>query len=105
MPMKLKLRLRNQWKYKGDDWWEWKAFVDDEGSGDLQEVEYVKYVLHSSFAEPVRRVDTRKGGFPLESEGWGEFKLTAYAHTRDKRDLKLTHDLKLEYEPPTGISA
>jgi len=102
--MAIKLRLRNGWKYKGDDWWEWRAFIDDNGSGDLEKVEYVRYILHSSFPEPVRRVDTRKGGFALEAEGWGEFKLKAYAHIRGADDVPLTHELKLEYEPRKGVS-
>ena len=103
--MELRLRLRNRWQYEGEDKWKWIAFVDDGGSGDLSKVESVKYVLHPTFPKPVRTITEREGGFPIETAGWGSFELLAFAHTRDGKDVKLSHDLQLEYEPKVGESA
>ncbi|MGH9760527.1 MAG: pYEATS domain-containing protein, partial [Blastocatellia bacterium] len=59
----MKYRLRNTWDYKSDDWWEWAAFIDDGGSGDLANVNFVEYVLHETFKNPIRRVKDPKDGF------------------------------------------
>lgn len=100
----MSLTLRNTWNYKGDDWWEWTAFVDDAGTGELENVQFVEYVLHETFPEPVRRVDTRKGGFRLDTEGWGTFDLKAFAHMKDGKKIRLKHEIQLEYEPRKGTS-
>jgi transcription initiation factor IIF auxiliary subunit len=105
IPMDLKLRLRNRWEYEGDDKWKWVAFVDDGGSGDLKKIDHVKYFLHPTFPKPVREVTQRDGGFPIATTGWGTFELLAYAHTLDGQDVKLSHELQLEYEPKAGESA
>jgi transcription initiation factor IIF auxiliary subunit len=98
------LKLKNRWNLVRDDWWEWEAFIDDEGSGALSNVESVKYVLHPTFRDPVRVVDNPDGGFVLRTEGWGEFDLTAYVQMRDQSQEKLVHEVELKYEPPIGTS-
>jgi transcription initiation factor IIF auxiliary subunit len=77
---KVELRIRNTWNHKRDDWWEWEAFLDDEGSGELSKVDYVEYVLHETFPDPIRRVKSPEGGFRLKTEGWGTFELKAFVH-------------------------
>jgi transcription initiation factor IIF auxiliary subunit len=101
----MSLKLRNTWNYQGDDWWEWTAYVDDDGTGELKDVEYVQYVLHETFEDPIRRIDTSRGGFKLEQEGWGEFELKAFVHFKDGKKERLRHKLQLEYEPKKGTSA
>jgi transcription initiation factor IIF auxiliary subunit len=98
------LKLRNKWNYKGDDRWKWEAFLDDEGSGELNEVEFVEYILHPTFPDPIRRVSDRNGGFPVKSEGWGQFDLKAFAMMKDGSKKSLNHNVRLEYEPPTGVT-
>ena len=98
------LKLKNRWTYKGDDRWKWEAFVDDEGSGELGDVEFVEYVLHPTFVNPIRRVSDRDGGFVLKSEGWGEFNLKAFARMRDGSKKSLSHSVRLKYDPPTGVT-
>ena len=102
--MALELRLRNRWRYKGGDWWQWEAFLDDEGSGQLEQVDYVEYVLHPTFPNPIRRVDDPQGGFILKTAGWGTFTLKAFVYTREGEKLKLTHKLRLFRTPPEGTS-
>ncbi len=92
-------KLRNDWKYKGDDWWEWGAFLDDGGSGELSNVEFVEYVLHETFSEPICRINTPDGGFRLDTEGWGTFVLKAFVHFKDGKKTKLKHNIQLQYDP------
>ena len=42
----MSLRLRNTWKYKNADRWDWSVFVEDDGSGDLDDIAFVEYILH-----------------------------------------------------------
>lgn len=98
------LKLRNNWKYKGDDWWEWDAFLDDSGTGELSQVKYVEYFLHPTFDNPVRKITDRKNKFKLETGGWGTFKLKAFVYFNDGNRQKLMHEIQLEYEPVKGTS-
>jgi transcription initiation factor IIF auxiliary subunit len=98
------IRLRNRWRYKEDNWWEWKAFLDDEGSGELDQVDFVEYVLHPTFHSTVRRVDNPEGGFVLKTAGWGVFELKAFVYLKNGEKKKLTHQLELSHDPPEGIS-
>jgi transcription initiation factor IIF auxiliary subunit len=98
------LRIRNKWEYKGDEWWEWEAFIDDDGSGELKEVEFVEYVLHPTFPNPIRTITDKKSKFLLETSGWGTFNLKAFAYKKDGNKIKLEHEITLEYEPKKGVS-
>jgi transcription initiation factor IIF auxiliary subunit len=69
----MSLKLKNRWKHKGEDWWEWEAFIDDEGSGDLSQVDYVKYVLHPTFPNPVQEIKNPTGGFVLKPRAGANF--------------------------------
>jgi transcription initiation factor IIF auxiliary subunit len=100
----MNLKLRNRWKYKGDNWWEWEAFIDDENSGDLNQVKYVEYVLHNTFPNPVRLIDDPQGGFVLRTAGWGFFELKAFVYTQNNEKIKLSHWIELEVEPQNGVS-
>jgi transcription initiation factor IIF auxiliary subunit len=98
------LELRNRWHYKGGEWWEWEAFLDDAGSGELEQVDHVEYVLHPTFPNPIRTVNDPEGGFILKTAGWGVFTLKAFVYTKDRKKYKLTHDLELYRTPPDGTS-
>jgi len=98
------LRLRNTWRNKGGGWWEWRAFIDDEGSGELAQVDHVEYVLHPTFPNSIRKVDNPRGGFALETAGWGVFELKAFVHMKNGKKEKLTHILELSTYPPEGVS-
>jgi transcription initiation factor IIF auxiliary subunit len=100
----MSLRLRNTWNYKGDDWWEWEAFLDDEGSGELSNVKFVEYVLHETFPNPIRRIASPAEGFRLKTSGWGTFDLKAFVHYKDGKKVRLQHEIQLEYKPEKGTS-
>ena len=96
------LRLRNKWNYKGKELWRWEAFVDDDSSGELANVDFVEYVLHPTFRDPIRTIQDPSGGFVLKTEGWGTFELKAFAQMKDGSRIPLKHEIELKDEPPTG---
>jgi transcription initiation factor IIF auxiliary subunit len=100
----MSLRIRNKWHYKGKDWWDWEAFLDDDGSGELRNVDYVEYILHPTFASPLRKITNPRGGFIIKAAGWGTFELAAFVYTKDGKKRKLTHLLKLKFDPKEGVS-
>jgi transcription initiation factor IIF auxiliary subunit len=102
--MSLDLKLRNDWDLVKEDWWNWSVFLDDGGSGDLQKVEYVDYVLHPTFPNPRRKVRNRANGFKLSTAGWGTFQIRAFVHTIDGEKFKLEKFLILKYDPPQGVT-
>lgn len=90
--------------YIEDDRWEWEAFLDDGGSGDLARVQNVKYILHPTFPDQIKFITDPQDGFVLRTSGWGEFELKAFVHFNDGTEKKLTHELQLRKTPPNGIS-
>lgn len=98
----MSLRLRNTWKYKGNDRWDWTIFLDDDGTGEIDNVAFVEYILHPTFPKP-RRIETNRGNnFALITNGWGTFLIRAFANTKKGDIIKLEHILYLTYEPAEG---
>src|SRR5262245_16892214 len=58
--------------YQGKDWWNWSVWIDAPQE-QLDQIQYVEYTLHPTFAERVRRVTDGGAKFRLDSAGWGEF--------------------------------
>jgi transcription initiation factor IIF auxiliary subunit len=105
----LNVRLRNRWRFRGPgedgrDRWDWEAFVDDGGSGDLERVTYVEYILHPTFPNPIRTILEPEGGFVLRTSGWGTFELRAYVQAKDGERVQLRHQVELAYNPHEGVS-
>ena len=98
------LRIRNRWQYKDNDRWDWQAFLEDEGTGELDQVESVEYVLHPTFPNPIRKVTTPHNQFELSTNGWGTFELKAFVNIKDGKRVKLTHELELYYDPESGVT-
>ncbi len=93
-------KIAQDFKYEGSDWWSWWIWI--EGSKeDLDLVDHVIYTLHSTFRNPVRKINDRESKFKLETEGWGTFLIYAKVVLKNKREISLTHDLTLEY--PSGM--
>lgn len=98
------LRIQNSWEYRGDSRWGWKAYLVDDGSGELDKVAFVEYVLHPSFRNPLVKVKDPTDGFVLSASGWGWFTLKAFVHMKSGGKRTLKHDLELYERPPTGTS-
>lgn len=98
----MNLRLKNSWEYKGNDRWDWSVFLEDDGTGEIENIVFVEYILHPTFPNP-RRVNTdRKNKFALSTNGWGVFLIRAFANTKQGEKIKLEHDLYLSYDPRKG---
>ena len=90
----MKLQLQNSWREKDDDRWNWSAYLT---GPDVDKVDYVEYVLHPTFVDPVRKVKAgAQNGFKMETEGWGSFELKAIVHLKNGENQFLTHEIKLE---------
>jgi transcription initiation factor IIF auxiliary subunit len=94
------LKIRQDEKYLGEDWWKWSVWIEGE---DLTQVEKVIWKLHPTFPDPVREVVDAGTNFRLDTAGWGTFIVRADMFMRDGKRKPLTHDLELHY--PDGILA
>ncbi len=100
----MKIQLKNDWKYVGDDRWKWELYlVSDEPNG-LSEIDSVKYMLHPTFKNPIRVVNDPEGGFRLKTNGWGTFTINAFVYFKNGKKVKMKHELDLRYEPSSGTS-
>lgn len=100
----MSLRLRNSWKYVGNKRWDWEIFLEDDGSGEIDNIASVEYILHPTFPDPRRIVSNRKSKFKLKSNGWGVFWIKAFANTRSGEKIKLKHYLELHSDPKSGTT-
>jgi transcription initiation factor IIF auxiliary subunit len=95
------LKIKQDFTYRGDDWWKWWVWVDGPQE-ELNQIDHVTYTLHPTFPNPVRTVKDRNSNFRLETGGWGVFQLFAKAVKKDGEEIHLAHDLQLKY--PDGTS-
>lgn len=95
--------LRNKSEYLGKqgdtDWWRWTAYIDVDNNDTLDDVDYVEYLMHSSFRNPVKRVRHIEGGFPISAKGWGTFTLKARVVFKNKGHEALLLEHSLEFDP------
>jgi hypothetical protein len=92
----MKLSLKQEASYGGNDWWNWSVWVEGE-KADLKRIEYVEYTLHPTFPEPVLRIANPSSKFRLNSAGWGEFTIRAQVVMKDGEKKNLRHHLELMY--------
>jgi transcription initiation factor IIF auxiliary subunit len=98
------LRLEQSSEYHGNDWWKWSVWLEGTDA-ELDDIDYVEYTLHATFANPVRKIDDRVSKFRLETSGWGTFTLYAKARHKDSNQTELQHELQLFYDDGTPTSA
>ena len=90
------LRIGQDYKYVGEDYWEWSVWIDGPKK-ELDRVESVTYTLHPTFPKPVRIVESREDRFRLSTAGWGVFTLYAKVEHKDGSTERLKHELELRY--------
>ena len=101
----MNIRLKNDWKYIGDDRWKWEVYLTSDNPQDLDEVDSVKYILHDTFPNPIRTINNSKDGFRLKTSGWGTFLIKAFVNLKNGKKIKMDHYLELSYDPPEGSSS
>jgi transcription initiation factor IIF auxiliary subunit len=93
------LKIAQNDKYVGDDYWKWEAWLEGP-SKELDQVKSVTYTLHPTFPNPVRTIESRDNKFKLKTAGWGTFTLYAKVLRKNGSTEKLKHDVELRY--PSG---
>lgn len=100
----MSLKLKNDWRYVGDDHWDWELYLDSDNPAELEQVKSVKYILHPTFTNPVRTISDSSEGFRLKTNGWGTFDTKAFVYLKNGEKIKLEHELELSYDPKLGTS-
>ena len=96
------LEIRQSSTYMGKERWEWSVWLDVQAE-DLDAIDRVIYILHSTFHDPVRTVNDRSTNFRLTTSGWGTLTIAAKVVQKDASEILLQHDLALSY--PDGAQA
>jgi len=96
------LEIRQSANYLGKERWEWSVWVDGP-SEELDAIDHVTYILHSTFRDPVRTNNDRSTNFRLTTSGWGTFTIGAKIVQKDESEILLQHELALSY--PDGAAA
>ncbi len=95
------IRLENSSELTGSGRYDWTVYVVAEEPV-LNEIDHVVYILHPSFTEPKRIIETRENNFSLSANGWGEFMVTAKVMLRSGEVIPIEHWLKLEAHRAPG---
>lgn len=94
-----------QWEnYEGDDWWKWAVWIEG-GDDALDQIDYVEWVLHPTFPDPIRKSRDRAKKFRLETGGWGVFLIHARLKMKNGETIPLRHHLSLHYHDGTETTA
>ena len=101
----MSLLIRQTASYVGnddEDRWSWSVWIDGPDA-ELDQVEWVEWILHDTFPNPIVRVTQRQSKFRLNTDGWGEFEINAYVMAKDGRRQHLKHWLRLaeSAQPPS----
>lgn len=97
-------KMAQDYKYKGDDWWEWSVWIDAT-KDEMNKIKFVEYTLHPTFTKPVKIIKDRETKFRLETAGWGIFTVYAQAVLQDGKKIDMEHELELFYDDGTQTFA
>jgi transcription initiation factor IIF auxiliary subunit len=82
-------------KKNNDDWYDWCIFVD-ENFDVINSIKSVEYILHSTFPDPIRSIESKHSKFALFSSGWGEFLVKIRVHYENGSLSTISYYLRLE---------
>lgn len=85
------LRLLADWVRGEDGHVRLDAHINDGGSGDMEGIVYVQYVLHPTFPNPVHLIKDPLGGFALHADCRAPFILTAFVQKEGNTRIKLIY--------------
>ena len=97
----MEFRIQQEATRRSAEWWQWSVWVDGSESA-LDQIDYVEYILHPTFAKPIQQVRNRRTKFRLSTSGWGEFKIHIHIYQRDGSVQKLDHWLRFEGSAQPG---
>jgi TIR domain/YEATS family len=98
----MSLGIKQEATYAGDGHWKWSVWLDGPDA-ELDEIESVEWVLHSTFPDPIVLVTRRQTRFRLDASGWGAFEINARVRTKAGSERHLKHWLRLE-EPDAAAA-
>ena len=96
----MNLKVKQAVSPHDEGWWNWSLWLDGP-EDELDKVEYVEYVLHPTFPNPVRKIADRSTNFRLNTRGWGEFSIKVRVHLDDDEMIVMEHWLELDEVAPT----
>jgi hypothetical protein len=76
------------------DYFDWSIWIES-GKENISKIDYVEYLLHSTFKNRLREVNSHSDGFLLSSNGWGEFEIHINIILKSGKTIQLKHWLKL----------
>lgn len=89
------IQVANSARYIGGGQYSWKLYLVAPDSV-LDQIKYVEYTLHPSYAKPVVDVSDRSDGFALSSRGWGEFNVGVKVVDKSGHSTSFQHWLTLK---------
>ena len=92
----MSLEIKQDSHYQGQNWWKWSVWIEGPME-ELKQIENVTYVLHPSFANPVRTVTKLASKFKLSSQGWGIFTIRIKVLKKDGSAESYAVDLELSF--------
>ena len=89
------IRTANIAEYIGSGRYNWTVFLlADEST--LDTIEYVEYILHPTFPDPIQRSYNRYTKFSFSAAGWGEFDISVTIVYKNGNRKILEHPLRLK---------
>lgn len=88
--------------------WQCTAFIQAQQPSMISQVLFVEYHLPTAMKNPVRRVFTANGGFPLEVDAWKPYEVKArvvYKPETNRKPTKLSSTLQLQRKVAAGVRA
>jgi transcription initiation factor IIF auxiliary subunit len=90
----MSLKIAQDSQYQGNNWWKWSIWIEGPAE-ELNHIKSVTYVLHPTFANPVRTVADRASNFKLKAHGWGIFPIRINVLKENGKTVTLEHELEL----------
>jgi transcription initiation factor IIF auxiliary subunit len=83
-------------------WYRFRIFIKDPDPTVIENINYVEYHLHPSFANPIRRVgqERSKSNFFLEIDGISAFGLNIFIRFKDDKEEEQFYHLNLNKPCP-----
>ena len=92
----MKLEIEQTSEQASSDKWNWEIFLKG-NKDDLDKIEYLEYILHPTFVNPVRKIYDKDSGFKLKTSGWGTFPVYYRIKVKGKKD-EFVDSLNLNFQ-------